>query len=99
MDWNFALWTSRDWKVLSSKGTVGDRMWLLDLAVIQAVATEADSTFFSVKASDLVSKWMGESEKLVSNLFEMARTNTPSIVFLDEVRVGSICSEFEHWSP
>jgi ATPase family associated with various cellular activities (AAA) len=58
----------------------------------QAVASESDSTFLSVSSSDLVSKFVGESEKLVRTLFETARECKPSIVFIEWVLIVILCA-------
>jgi transitional endoplasmic reticulum ATPase len=50
----------------------------------KAVATEANANFISVKGPELISKWVGESEKHVREIFKKARQVAPAIIFFDE---------------
>lgn len=51
----------------------------------KAIATESEANFISVKGPELLSKWVGESEKAVREVFRKARTAAPSIIFFDEI--------------
>ena len=51
----------------------------------KAVASESSANFISIKGPEVMSKWVGESEKAVRELFKKARQVAPTIVFLDEL--------------
>jgi transitional endoplasmic reticulum ATPase len=51
----------------------------------KAVAKESEANFISVKSSDLLSKWYGESEQQLSRLFARARQVAPCVIFIDEI--------------
>ena len=63
----------------------------------KALANEAQSNFYPITAQNLTSKWMGESEKMVKDLFDHARAHKPAIIFMDEVdAVASARGEGKH---
>ena len=51
----------------------------------RCIASQSNSTFFSISASSLTSKWVGEGEKMVRTLFTVARIKQPSVIFIDEI--------------
>ncbi|MCT2557596.1 CDC48 family AAA ATPase [Tsuneonella sp. YG55] len=51
----------------------------------KAVAKEAEANFISMKSSDLLSKWYGESEQQIARLFQRARSVAPCVLFIDEI--------------
>eukprot|EP00049_Salpingoeca_infusionum_P004795 m.83851 g.83851 ORF g.83851 m.83851 type:complete len:614 (+) comp12730_c0_seq1:140-1981(+) len=51
----------------------------------KCIASQSNATFFSISASSLTSKWIGEGEKLVRALFAVARDNLPAVIFIDEI--------------
>jgi transitional endoplasmic reticulum ATPase len=53
--------------------------------IAKALATMTESNFISIKGPELLSKWVGESEKGVREIFRKARQAAPCIIFLDEV--------------
>jgi SpoVK/Ycf46/Vps4 family AAA+-type ATPase len=52
---------------------------------MRAVSTELNVEMISVKCSDVMSKWYGESEALAENMFKIAKERSPCILFLDEI--------------
>ncbi|WP_099211174.1 ATP-binding protein [Thermococcus henrietii] len=69
------------WKGILLFGPPGTGKTLL----ASAAAGSLNATFFSVKASNVLSKYFGESAKIISALYEVAREKAPSIVFMDEI--------------
>jgi transitional endoplasmic reticulum ATPase len=62
--------------------------------IARAVATRAGLNFYVLRANEIVSKWVGESEKNLTQLFETARKHAPAIIFIDEIdSVGKKRSE------
>lgn len=53
--------------------------------LVKAVAGESQLNFFPVKGPELISKFVGESEKSIKNIFEKARRSSPAILFFDEI--------------
>jgi transitional endoplasmic reticulum ATPase len=53
--------------------------------VAKVLAAQARSSFYPISGADVISKWVGESERNIRQLFERARENRPSIVFVDEI--------------
>lgn len=88
--WGVVVWKTRNWKdfdctrcghCLPIRSIHSD----LKLSILSAIAKECGSTFISVKASSLMEKWFGETDKLVAALFSLSRKLAPCVLFIDEI--------------
>ena len=53
--------------------------------IAKVLAAQARCSFYAISGADVMSKWVGESERNIRQLFERARENRPSIIFIDEI--------------
>lgn len=53
--------------------------------IARATAGECGATFMSISITDILSKWLGESEQRLHQLFEIARRRSPTVIFIDEI--------------
>jgi transitional endoplasmic reticulum ATPase len=53
--------------------------------IAKVLAAQARCSFYPISGADVMSKWVGESERNIRQLFERARENRPSIIFIDEI--------------
>ena len=53
--------------------------------IARVLASETNASFLAVNAADIFSKWLGESEQRVKELFARARAQVPAIIFMDEI--------------
>jgi transitional endoplasmic reticulum ATPase len=85
-------WPTKKAKEFSKMGVKPPRSALLfgppgcgKTLLAKAVATESAANFISIRGPEVISKWVGESEKAIREIFRKARSAAPAVVFIDEI--------------
>jgi transitional endoplasmic reticulum ATPase len=88
----YRLWGARPPKGVLLYGPPGTGKTLL----ARCLAQEAAARFVHVRATDVTSKWYGEAERRVQDVFDRARREAPSVIFLDEIDAIARAREDSH---
>jgi SpoVK/Ycf46/Vps4 family AAA+-type ATPase len=74
--------------------------------IAKALATESKMNFLAVQGPELLSKWLGDSERALASVFKRARAAAPAIIFFDEVSATTTtttsvneCTPWSHHLP